>query len=597
MDAAKIKVGLRLQPGTVLDSAQVDHKFPSGSSNRSVYEDLCRPLIGKALLGHNVAIVCYGANAAREPTLFTGGTDPGVMLRAVNDVFDHVQVSTDRAFLIRLSVFAVAADGNTVDLLCPDSSRPCRLIDDRHAGAAVDGLVEIVVPDARQVSVCLQQALRVQSALQRRRFAMVNVFADLHIESCATIDAPCRVSLLRFARIDDSDNGIISVADAIASGASPEYRSTNVTRLLEFAIGGNGFAAFVVTSGTSLATGEKLARVFNRPVENTTAPGDVIRQLRVEVGEIRARMELDRPGDKVDDIDAGLMEALATKMAQLRRAKSDTWAERRRRSVTAMDERKRVLERESLLFVLDEPVECDPDIAKRTYRERDAFVRASLAFAKARIEVDGRDPNAPGHKDLVDDLARQREKLDKIRANFNSLVELAVEDEQKQRALYVSGPDLDKLHALADDIELLDLEALKAEDPKFIKIKGKLDNDYRNRCSEISDRCKGGPAEAAERDILDREHRLIEQLENVKWERDEVIGRLIERESRHRAQNAQMQREMLNVFRDYRVCLDQRLHRLDAMYRGLLDDAVRDVLRLQSEKTTLERRLRSMGQS
>lgn len=45
------------------------------------------------------------------------------------------------------------------------------------------------------------------------------------------------------------------------------------------------------------------------------------------------------------------------------------------------------------------------------------------------------------------------------------------------------------------------------------------------------------------------------------------------------------------------MCLDQRLHRLDAMYRGLLDDAVRDVLRLQSEKTTLERRLRSMGQS
>lgn len=39
------------------------------------------------------------------------------------------------------------------------------------------------------------------------------------------------------------------------------------------------------------------------------------------------------------------------------------------------------------------------------------------------------------------------------------------------------------------------------------------------------------------------------QLENVKWERDEVIGRLIERESRHRAQNAQMQREMLNVCR------------------------------------------------
>lgn len=83
----------------MLDSAQVDHKFPSGSSNRSVYEDLCRPLIGKALLGHNVAIVCYGANAAREPTLFTGGTDPGVMPRAVNDVFDHVQVARATPFV------------------------------------------------------------------------------------------------------------------------------------------------------------------------------------------------------------------------------------------------------------------------------------------------------------------------------------------------------------------------------------------------------------------------------------------------------------------------------------------------------------------
>lgn len=101
-----------------------DKLFPPSADNAAVYDDLVAPVIRGVVDGYNATVFAYGqSSSGKTHTMLGTQEDPGVMQRAVEQIFGHFsgQAAKGVQFLIRVSYFEIYQE-QLKDLLLDVSS-------------------------------------------------------------------------------------------------------------------------------------------------------------------------------------------------------------------------------------------------------------------------------------------------------------------------------------------------------------------------------------------------------------------------------------------------------------------------------------------
>ncbi|XRB05354.1 kinesin-like protein [Pycnococcus provasolii] len=125
--------------------------FPPSSSNDDVYRVRAKHVAESVVLGFNGTVFAYGQTSSGKTHTMTGNAqDPGIIPRAVRDVFDKSHQLADeslREVLVRVSYFEIY-DEELRDLLDPTAKHKLNIREEAERGVYVAGLREHIVNDA-----------------------------------------------------------------------------------------------------------------------------------------------------------------------------------------------------------------------------------------------------------------------------------------------------------------------------------------------------------------------------------------------------------------------------------------------------------------
>jgi len=133
-----------------------DHIFTPERTNSHVFDRMGKPLVENAMNGVNGVLFAYGQTAAgKTHTIHGTKDDPGMIPRTVEAIFDYIEATPAREFVLRVAYLEIYNEIIN-DLLNPLATN-LAIREDRQRGTFVGGLKEEVVMSAEQV--CLLYCL------------------------------------------------------------------------------------------------------------------------------------------------------------------------------------------------------------------------------------------------------------------------------------------------------------------------------------------------------------------------------------------------------------------------------------------------------
>ncbi|KAF8745536.1 hypothetical protein HU200_013437 [Digitaria exilis] len=252
----------------------------AAATNERVYGTVVRDLIGAVVDGFNATAFAYGQTSSGKTFTMNGSdADPGIIPRAVRDVFDAVGQTDDREFLVRVSYMEIYNE-DINDLLTIEDQK-LQIKESLERGVYVAGLREEIVNNSEQVFELLQLGeanrhfgetnMNARSSRSHTIFRMV-------IESSAKnqIDNgdPIRVSVLNLVDLAGSErnhktgtegvrlneaghinksllmlgNVINKLSENGKQRGHIPYRDSKLTRILQPALGGNAKTSIICTA-------------------------------------------------------------------------------------------------------------------------------------------------------------------------------------------------------------------------------------------------------------------------------------------------------------------------------------------------------------
>ncbi|EMD40019.1 hypothetical protein CERSUDRAFT_46407 [Gelatoporia subvermispora B] len=131
----------------------------TGSDNKSIYNAVARSHVCAAMDGYNAVIFAYGQTASGKTFTLTGDEDqPGIIPRAMKDVFGYIRRMPTREYLLRCSYLEIYNE-TIHDLLAPPSSSVTQPVQIQGTGANIilTPLREEVVTSLKSVREVLQR--------------------------------------------------------------------------------------------------------------------------------------------------------------------------------------------------------------------------------------------------------------------------------------------------------------------------------------------------------------------------------------------------------------------------------------------------------
>ncbi|KAK7310757.1 hypothetical protein RJT34_08469 [Clitoria ternatea] len=272
--------------GTPLSTSSYafDHIFDESSTNASVYELLTKDIILAALDGFNGTAFAYGQTSSGKTFTMNGSeTDPGVIPRAVRDVFTKIETMCDREFLIRVSYMEIYNE-EINDLLVVENQK-LQIHESLERGVFVAGLREEIVNNAEQVLNLIKAGevnrhfgetnMNVRSSRSHTIFRMVieSKGKDYNSSNDCSISDVVRVSVLNLVDLAGSEriaktgadgvrlkegkyinkslmilgNVINKLSEGLKQRGHIPYRDSKLTRILQPALGGNAKTSIICT--------------------------------------------------------------------------------------------------------------------------------------------------------------------------------------------------------------------------------------------------------------------------------------------------------------------------------------------------------------
>ena len=147
---------IKLQPQHCKSSATPPQDFRfdeilTGSENKPVYNAVARSHVCAAMDGFNAVIFAYGQTASGKTFTLSGDEDqPGIIPRAMKDVFAYIKRTPTREYLLRCSYLEIYNEA-IHDLLAPPSSSVSQPVQIQGTGANV-----VLTPLREDVVTCLK---------------------------------------------------------------------------------------------------------------------------------------------------------------------------------------------------------------------------------------------------------------------------------------------------------------------------------------------------------------------------------------------------------------------------------------------------------
>ncbi|KAE8728289.1 Detected protein of confused Function [Hibiscus syriacus] len=335
------RISLHKLHGTPISgiSYAFDYVFDETCSNGKVYELLTKDVIHAAVDGFNGTAFAYGQTSSGKTFTMNGSpNNPGIIHRSVNDIFQKIQMISDREFLIRVSYMEIYNE--EINDLFAVQNHKLQIHESLERGIFVAGLREEIVSNAEQVIKLIE------SGEVNRHFGETNMNARssrshtifrMVIESKGIDSRPfgdysssdsIRVSVLNLVDLAGSERIAKTGADGVrlkegkyinkslmvlgnvinklSNGAKQRahipYRDSKLTRILQTALGGNAKTSIICTlapeevhveetKGTLLFA-SRAKRITNcAQVNEIMTDAALLKRQQLEIEELRRKLQ------------------------------------------------------------------------------------------------------------------------------------------------------------------------------------------------------------------------------------------------------------------------------------------------------------------
>ncbi|KAJ4848784.1 hypothetical protein Tsubulata_025768 [Turnera subulata] len=335
------RISLHRSHGTPISglSYAFDHVFDENCSNSRVYELLTKDIIHAVVDGFNGTAFAYGQTSSGKTFTMNGSqADPGIIHRAVKDIFDRINTIEDREFLIRVSYMEIYNE-EINDLLVVENQK-LPIHESLERGIFVAGLREEIVNNAEQVLKLLQSGevnrhfgetnMNARSSRSHTIFRMVieSKGKDTNPANGYLTGDAIRVSVLNLVDLAGSEriaktgadgvrlkegkhinkslmilgNVINKLSDGPKQRGHIPYRDSKLTRILQPALGGNAKTSIICTlapeeihveetKGT-LQFASRAKRVTNcAQVNEILSDAALLKRQKLEIEELRKKLQ------------------------------------------------------------------------------------------------------------------------------------------------------------------------------------------------------------------------------------------------------------------------------------------------------------------
>ncbi|GFG34639.1 hypothetical protein Cfor_03711 [Coptotermes formosanus] len=330
-----------------------DMVFGEDATQDMVYEATSRSLVSGVLMGYNATVFAYGATGSGKTYTMVGNTQqPGIMVRALNDLFQSVQESKHpEQYTVTMSYLEIYNE-NIRDLLNPSSGFLELREDSRGRNIQVTRLSEVSTSSAEEVMHLLQKGNRartVEPTAANKTSSRSHALLSVTVQQTSVLQTQDKMKsrikqgklfmidlagserasqtknrgkrLQEGAHINRSLLALGNCINALSGGAHyVNYRDSKLTRLLKDALSGNCRTVMVAhvspaavhkdESRNTLLYADRAKNILNKVERNVLDVSyhvsqyrTIISELRDEIARLRAKMKEDRPrsGDTSND--------------------------------------------------------------------------------------------------------------------------------------------------------------------------------------------------------------------------------------------------------------------------------------------------------
>nr|XP_010936182.1 kinesin-like protein KIN-7L [Elaeis guineensis] len=335
------RISLHLLDGTPVSgvSFAFDHVFDQSSTNATVYDLLIKSIIHATVNGFNGTAFAYGQTSSGKTFTMNGSEDdPGIIPRAVRDIFHTTQMTTDREFLIRVSYMEIYNE--EINDLLTLGNQKLPIHESLERGIFVAGLREEIVNSAEQVFELIKLGeanrhfgetnMNVRSSRSHTIFRMViesSVKDPISSGDVSNADA-IRVSVLNLVDLAGSEriaktgaggvrlkegkhiNKSLMILGNVINKLSENgkqrghipYRDSKLTRILQPALGGNAKTSIICTvapeevhieeSRGTLQFASRAKRITNcAQVNEILTDAALLKRQKLEIEELRRKLQ------------------------------------------------------------------------------------------------------------------------------------------------------------------------------------------------------------------------------------------------------------------------------------------------------------------
>jgi hypothetical protein len=554
-------------------------------------------------------------------------------------IFKNISAKTDQKFLVSVSMYQLHTSFSkgrsrefVVDLINPDTSKTLVISEYRDS---VDDAAEIVCSTADQLATYLNQGFAIHRVLSERSAAdKGHVVVDIRVESTEKND-PVRITYgtLRFAvlagaggRAVDFNSGLKEFNTIVSQRAKNvdefeiTYTASKLTQLLQSSLSAhraNAFGTFLLFLSPAqeatdmLALASKVQSLSTACKVNFNTIASAVSDLREEIRRRRDAFRLDNPTTFVQDVRPDQIHALQRLVLELERVKSQTWRVRRENSAAVLRQRVARLKAEGLVGVLlSGSVEIPAELKIEAKEKLRALIGKHNAIRAQEDKVETvrhkfltlskkMKPDAAAGDKVRAQVEKQQQALRQEELALNKQVSVyngaLTEYSTAQKKILALETKKSKLFLFPEDAAAL----MRARDQEAWQELKKdreelLDGEYKGLqeraealAKEIEaatdvDTCKKLLASLA--DQLGQKDLRVRELE---VDKDLVTAALYRKDADNEHQMQRFQEHMFFVFRNYRSHFEEQKTRIEGRYRDLLENAVKDALKLQEENNRM----------
>lgn len=392
-----------LDPSNKAKTFTFDHVYSDKISQKQIFADIAEPIIKQATKGFNGTIFAYGQTGSGKTYTISGedNRNLGLIPLMNRSLFGTVVKRTELGAKFQIVVSYLEIYNEVVNDLLNPSSKELKLREHPSIGVYVENLAELVVNNENDIERLLQEGNRVRKmgeTKMNKRSSRSHTCFIIRIDQKLPPGEGTKNEVLRScvnmvdlagseradsnatgeqrkegAHINKSLAALGNVINALTNSEKRHvpYRDSKLTRLLQDSLGGNFLTAMIATISPAssnyqetlytLEYANRAKGIVNSASKNQDLDSaDIIAKLRREINGLRSKLAKLNARDKetLVELDDTHVQKMEENIANLKRAKQQTWEEKERLSQLYKEEREKNLEKDDhirrVLLVLDD---------------------------------------------------------------------------------------------------------------------------------------------------------------------------------------------------------------------------------------------------